>query len=95
MLNYYTEYSVYPVASDNATLIKSLGGVSADGNSRRIAFVSFRPSDLNAQGELLDPWGQPLQLSVDADGNFHARSAGPDKILGTADDIVGGSDPSR
>ncbi len=89
VLSYYTEYSVYPVAANSATLVRMLDGTSGVGNSRQITFVSFKASDLNAKGELLDPWGRPLQISVDSDGNIKARSAGPDKTFGTADDIVG------
>jgi len=88
MSSYYTEYSEYPTAHDNATLIKMLNGESAEGNQRHIAFVSFMQSDFDAKGELLDPWGTPIDLSVTADGKLHARSAGPDKIFGTPDDIT-------
>ncbi len=89
VLGYYTEYTEYPVAPDNATLIQMLNGMSAKGNTRQIAFVTFRQSDLDEKSELLDPWGTPIQLSVDADGHLLMRSAGPDKTFGTADDIVG------
>jgi hypothetical protein len=85
----YTEYSVYPSAPDNATLIRMLTGESAEGNQRRIAFISIKDSDRDAKGDLLDPWGTPVELSVTADGKLHARSAGPDKTFGTADDISG------
>jgi hypothetical protein len=88
VLNYYTEYSEYPVTSDNATLIKILTGLTATENSRQIAFLTVKPSDENAKGELLDPWGTPLEMSVTHDGVIHLRSAGPDKIFGTADDIT-------
>ena len=54
---------------------------------RRIQFLTIKPSDLNARDEMLDPWGMPIQLSVAADGTIHMRSAGPDKIFGTPDDI--------
>ena len=91
-LSYYTEYSVYPVAPDAATLVRILTGATKDGNQRQIAFANFKPSDLGAKGDLLDPWGTPMELSVTADGKRHARSAGPDKIFGTADDISGDKD---
>jgi hypothetical protein len=87
-LSYYTEYAEYPVTSDNATLIKILTGLTANENSRQIAFLTVKPSDENAKGELLDPWGTPLEMSVTHDGVIHLRSAGPDKIFGTADDIT-------
>jgi hypothetical protein len=89
VLNYDAEYSIYPVAADNATLIRMLDGTSSEGNPRTIAFVGFKPSDRDAEGELLDPWGTPIELSVTENGRLHARSAGPDKIFGTQDDITG------
>jgi len=58
-LSYYTEYSVYPVAPDAATLVRILTGATKDGNQRQIAFANFKPSDLGAKGDLLDPWGTP------------------------------------
>jgi len=88
VLSYYTEYSVYPAAPDAATLVRILTGATKDGNERQIAFATFKPSDLDAKGDLLDPWGTPIELSVTADGKLHARSAGPDKIFGTRDDVT-------
>jgi len=85
VLGYYTEYSEYPSAPNDATLITELMG----DNPRKVEFLALHSSDLNANGELVDPWGTPLQLSIDADGTLHARSAGPDRIFGTPDDIVG------
>lgn len=43
---------------------------------------------VNAAGEMIDPWGSPLffhQLSATV---MEIRSAGPDRILWTADDLV-------
>ena len=84
-----TEYGFYPTASDNATVIKILTGAADEENRRRIAFMNVKPSDLNAKGELLDPWGTPFDLSVFMNGNLHVRSAGPDKIFDTPDDEQG------
>jgi type II secretory pathway pseudopilin PulG len=89
-LNYYTEYSVYPVAPDNVTLIQKL----TNDNPRHIEFLSLKPSDQNAQGEMLDPWRTPIEMSVTEEGKFHWRSAGPDKTFGTADDITVDFSPS-
>ncbi len=93
ILNFYIEYNEYPDASSNAVLIQTLDASSAKQNLRRIHFATFQSSDLDAQHELLDPWGTPIQFSVSADGTVHARSAGPDKTFGTADDIKGDFTP--
>ena len=43
--------------------------------------------------EIIDPWGVPFWY--ERDGNkFILRSSGPDKIMGTADDIIRGSSES-
>ena len=41
---------------------------------------------------LIDRWGEPIGLAHDED-DFVLISSGPDRKLGTADDIVWGSDP--
>jgi hypothetical protein len=89
VLCYLTEYNVYPAATNNAAFVKILTGATKVQNSRGIEFLSIKPSDMNAKGELLDPWGTPLQLSLTPSGKLQARSAGPDKTIGTADDISG------
>jgi len=43
---------------------------------------------MNAQGELVDPWGTPYFFHQLSGTRMEIRSAGPDKILWTADDLV-------
>lgn len=80
---YEVEYGTLPPANDNAGLIKALTG----DNPRSIKFEVFDPTQLNAEGELLDPWGTPFQVSIDAEPRIHINSAGPDRRFGTKDDI--------
>ncbi len=84
VLNYHSEYGEDPVAADNASLTKMLEGA----NPRRIIFASFRPGEQSAAGELLDPWGTPLEMSPGAGGALVIRSGGPDRTFGTADDVT-------
>ncbi len=81
---YEKEYGVMPPVTSNAQFIKVLMG----DNPRKIEFIDMGPrqDERNANGEMIDPWGTPFQFSVDDKGKFHFRSAGPDKIFGTADD---------
>ena len=81
---YKKEYGVMPPVTSNAQLIKVLMG----DNPRKIEFIDMGPGqdERNASGEMIDPWGTPFQFWVDSNGKFHFRSAGPDKIFGTADD---------
>jgi hypothetical protein len=43
---------------------------------------------LNDQGELLDPWGTPYFFHQLSGSQTEVRSAGPDRILYTLDDLV-------
>jgi hypothetical protein len=82
--NYKNEYFVLPDSTENYRLTKVLCG----DNPRKIAFLTPGPSDMNANGELIDPWGTPFRITFDAKSGPHAVSAGPDKIFGTKDDIT-------
>ena len=79
---FHTRMGENPVGT-NAEITKALLG----GNPVHATFSQDPPS-LNAKGELIDPWGTPYffhQLSGD---EMVIISAGPDKIMGTADDII-------
>ena len=67
----------------NAEITKSLMG----GNPINATF-SPEPPSLNAKGELIDPWGTPYFFHQISGDDMEIRSAGPDKIMGTSDDIV-------
>jgi hypothetical protein len=43
---------------------------------------------INSQGELVDPWGTPYFFHQLSGRETEIRSAGPDKIMWTADDLV-------
>ncbi len=43
---------------------------------------------INAQGELVDPWGTPFFFHQLSGAQMEIRSAGPDKKMWTADDLV-------
>jgi len=83
ILAYQTEYGIPPEAASNFRLVKVLTG----DNPRKIEFLSLKPSQLNPDGEIIDPWGTPFQIRAGADGKVHMKSAGPDKTFGTGDDI--------
>jgi type II secretory pathway pseudopilin PulG len=83
MENYRIEYGTIPVGNDNATFVRAIEG----DNARGLVFIYLKPTDKNSQGEMLDAWKTPLHVNGDAYGKIHIRSAGPDKVFGTADDI--------
>jgi prepilin-type N-terminal cleavage/methylation domain-containing protein len=62
-------------ARDNRVLANALRSVLAVGNTpnysnnlRKIAFLEVQKDSLNADGDFVDPWGTPYEVTVD--GNF-------------------------
>lgn len=81
--SYHTLMGQNPVGT-NAEIMKALMGA----NPRQAVLGPPPGQTLNDKGELLDPWGTPYffhQLSGD---DMEIHSAGPDKIMGTGDDLV-------
>lgn len=81
--DYRTSMGSDPVGT-NAEIMKSIMG----GNPKKARLGPPEGMSLNANGELVDPWGTPFffhQLSGD---HMEIRSAGPDLRMWTRDDIV-------
>jgi hypothetical protein len=58
-------------------------------NPKHINFISPEAGmRVNDSGELVDPWGTPYFFHQISGSDTEIRSAGPDKIMYTADDIV-------
>ena len=73
-LQRYKEYvGQYPNGS-NAKIVKALMGE----NPKSVIILVGRKTDLNSQGELIDPWGTPLRIYFAGEGIL-IRSAGPNK----------------
>ena len=69
----------------NAEITSQLSGH----NPKQANFI--RPEDgmrINEKGELVDPWGTPYFFHQLSGHETEIRSAGPDKIMWTADDLV-------
>jgi len=83
----YKEFvGTYP-EGNNISIAKALLGQS----ERRVLILAVRRSDLNDKGEILDPWGTPVQFYF-SHNEVMIRSAGPNKIwedsaMPTADDL--------
>ena len=70
----------------NRELVAALAGE----NAHRIRFIDPASPFINADGELLDRWQVPLFFHfVEAD-DVGVRSAGRDRVLWTADDVMMG-----
>ncbi|MEZ5385129.1 MAG: hypothetical protein R3F13_06400 [Prosthecobacter sp.] len=68
----------------NAEIVKVLNG----GNPQGVRYLPQEALRLNAQGELLDHFGTPYFFHQMSATEMEVRSAGEDRLLWTADDIV-------
>jgi len=69
----------------NAEITRQLSG----DNPKQVNFINPEAGmRLNDQGELVDPWGTPYFFHQLSGTEMEIRSAGPDKIMWTEDDLV-------
>ena len=76
----------YPTGN-NIQIAKALLGQS----DKKVLILAVRRADINDKGEILDPWGTPLQFYF-SHNEVMIRSAGPNKAwedsaVSTADDL--------
>lgn len=70
----YKEFvGTYPTGN-NAAISKALMGQS----EKKVLILAVRRTDMNDKGEILDPWGTPLQFYF-SHNEVMIRSAGPNK----------------
>ncbi|MBI4622267.1 MAG: hypothetical protein HY736_03470 [Verrucomicrobia bacterium] len=62
--------------------------VLAGRNKLRLALIPPEHSAINRSGELCDRWGTPFFFHAESAARMEIRSAGPDKKMWTADDVV-------
>src|SRR5262249_1773350 len=73
-LQQYREFvGTYP-SGNNVAIAKALVGQT----DKKVLILAVRRSDLNDKGEILDPWGTPLQFYF-SHNEVLIRSAGPNK----------------
>jgi hypothetical protein len=83
----YKEFvGTYPTGN-NVAITKALLGQT----DKKVMILSVRKSDINDKGEILDPWGSPIQFYF-SHNEVMLRSAGPNKVwedsaVATADDL--------
>lgn len=69
---------------ENAEITAALRGR----NKLGFAFIPADCAAVNAKGELCDRWGTPFFFHALAGDRMEVRSAGPDRVMWTADDAV-------
>jgi hypothetical protein len=83
----YKEFvGTYPTGN-NSSIVKALLGQT----DKKVLILAVRRSELNDKGEIVDPWGSPLQFYF-SHNEVLIRSAGPNKAwedsaVSTADDL--------
>jgi len=70
---------------NNAEITAALNG----NNPRKINFISAEAGmRVNGNGELIDAWGTPYFFHQLSGSDMEIHSAGPDRVMWTADDLV-------
>jgi hypothetical protein len=81
---YGSRFGGNPVGS-NSEITKALNGE----NPRQVRFLTEASGlRINARGELVDYWGTPFFFHQLSGTEMEIRSAGPDRVMWTADDLV-------
>jgi hypothetical protein len=80
---YRSRYGGNPVGN-NFEITSALSG----DNPKQINFLKQDGNRLNANGELVDPWGSPYFFHQISGQEMEIRSAGPDRVMYTDDDLV-------
>lgn len=80
--DYFYAFDGNPVGT-NAEITKALLG----DNAKNIRFPVPEGSKVNSKGELTDRWGTPYFFHQVSKSKTEVRSAGPDGVMWTDDDI--------
>src|SRR5262249_38129899 len=83
VINYGSTFSGNPVGN-NSEIAAALNGE----NPKQIKFIdSEKGLRINGKGELVDSWGTPFFFHQLSATDMEVRSAGPDRIMWTGDDL--------
>lgn len=81
---YHQMFGGNPIGT-NPEITRALNG----DNPRHVKFLQGDDGNrVNEKGELVDPWGTPYFFHQLSASDMEVRSAGPDKIMYTGDDLV-------
>ncbi len=82
--NYISMFGSNPVGT-NPEITQALDG----GNPKQTHFLNADDGlRINGRGELIDPWGTPYFFHQLSGTEMEIHSAGPDRVMWTADDMV-------
>jgi hypothetical protein len=80
---YAARFGENPVGT-NPEITSALAGQ----NARQLNFLKADGNRVNAKGELVDTWGTPYFFHQMSGHEMEIHSAGPDRIMYTADDLL-------
>jgi hypothetical protein len=81
---YGSRFSGNPVGT-NPEITKALNG----DNPKQVMFIGEESGlRINGRGELVDYWGTPFFFHQLSGTEMEIRSAGPDRVMWTSDDLV-------
>jgi hypothetical protein len=85
-LQQYKEFMGQFPTGSNADITRSINGQG----DKRVLILVGRKGEISPKGEIVDPWGTPIQIFYSHDGVM-IRSAGPNKVFedskNTSDDL--------
>jgi len=81
----------YPTGEDNRQIVNALLGA----NAQHLPFIPVDHARINARGEIVDAWNTPFFFHLESHDSIQVRSAGPDRVMFTADDIVAATPQPR
>ena len=85
LLEFYRRvYQENPVAGVNEEVVDALTG----GNDKGIGLIPKDHPAINEKGQLVDRWGTPYVFHAASGTHMQLLSAGPDKKVGTPDDLA-------
>jgi hypothetical protein len=88
---YRRSFGSYPAGEDNRQIVNALLG----SNTQKMPFIPSDHPRLNASGEVVDAWGTPFFFHLLSHDSIEVRSAGADRVMYSADDIVVGTPVSK
>ena len=83
VLQYASTFGQNPVGT-NPEITSALQGA----NPKHINFLKQDGNRVDGQGQLVDPWGTPYFFHQISAHEMEIRSAGPDQVMYTGDDLV-------
>lgn len=81
---YRREFGAFPAGQANSHFLNALRGMNPD----KLPIFPLAHPRLDPAGNLLDRWQQPYHFHPVSLDRLEIRSAGPDRELFTADDLV-------